>query len=48
MRKIILYNKYYEKFADFRAEVMCFFENIAQYHEKLRTVLTKNFQIIGA
>ena len=47
MRKTILYNKYYEKFADFRAEVMRFFENIAQYNDKLSTLLTKNFQIIG-
>jgi len=48
MRKTILYNKYYEKFADFKAEVMLFFENIAQYNNKLRALLTKNFQIIGA
>lgn len=48
MRKTILYNKYYEKFAEFRAEVMRFFENIAQYNDKLSTLLTKNFQIIGA
>jgi len=33
MRRTILYNKYYEKFADFRAEVMRFFENIAQYND---------------
>lgn len=48
MRKTILYNKYYEKFADFKAEVMRFFENIAEYNNKLSTLLTKNFQIIGA
>jgi transposase len=48
MRKTILYNKYYEKFADFRAEVMRFFENIAEYNDKLSTLLTKNFQSIGA
>jgi transposase len=48
MRKTILYNKYYEKFADFRTEVMRFFEDITQYHDKLSTLLTKNFQIIGA
>lgn len=47
MRRTILYNKYYEKFADFRREVMRFFENIAQYNDKLNTLLTKNFQIIG-
>lgn len=48
MRKTILYNKYYEKFADFKVEVMSFFENIEQYSDKLSTLLTKNFQIIGA
>jgi transposase len=48
MRKTILYNKYYEKFADFKIVVMQFFENIMQYSDKLSTLLTKNFQIIGA
>lgn len=47
MHKTILYNKYYEKFADFKVEVMRFFENIAQYYDKLSTLLTKNFQILG-
>ena len=47
MRKTILYNKYYEKFADFKAEVMRFFENIAQHNDKLSTLLTKKFQILG-
>lgn len=46
MRKTILYNKYYEKFADFKLEVMQFFENIAQHNAKLTTLLTSNFQII--
>lgn len=48
MRKTILYNKYYEKFADFKVIVMQFFENIEQYSDKLSTLLAKNFQIIGA
>ena len=48
LRKTILYNKYYEKFADFKIAVMQFFENIAQHRDKLSTLLTKNFQIIGA
>jgi transposase len=43
MRKTILYNKYYEKFADFKLVVMQFFQNIAQYNDKLSTLLTKNF-----
>jgi len=48
MRKTILYNKYYEKFAEFKSAVLIFFENIPQYHEQLSTLLTKNFQIISA
>ena len=48
LRKTILYNKYYEKFADFKSAVLQFFENITQYRDKLSTLLTKNFQIIGA
>lgn len=48
LRKTILYNKYYEKFANFKIAVMQFFENIAQHRDKLSTLLTKNFQIIGA
>jgi transposase len=47
MRKTILYNKYYEKFADFKVQVMRFFENITQYIDKLSILLTKNFQILG-
>ena len=48
MRKKILYNKYYEKFADFKLVVLQFFEKIAQHNDKLSTLLTKKFQIIGA
>jgi transposase len=47
MRKTILYNKYYEKFSAFKTAVMEFFENIGQHDKKLRSLLTKNFQIIG-
>lgn len=48
MRRTILYNQYYEKFADFKQAVMQFFENINQYDHKLATLLTRNFQIINA
>lgn len=48
MRKTILYNKYYEKFADFKLAVMQFFKEIGQYTDKLNSLLVKNFQIIGA
>ena len=48
MRKTILYNQYYEKFADFKFAVTHFFNNIDQYNENLASLLTRNFQIIGA
>lgn len=48
MRKTILYNQYYEKFADFKVAVMNFFENLDDHKSKLCTLLTKNFQILDA
>lgn len=45
MRTTILYNRYYEKFADFNADVMRFFNNIGKYVDKLSTLLAKKFQI---
>ncbi len=48
MRKTILYNHYYEKFSEFKTAVMQFFADMAQYSDKLATLLTRNFQIIGA
>jgi transposase len=48
MRKTILYNQYYEKFLEFETAVMRFFADIAQHSSKLATLLTRNFQVIGA
>lgn len=48
MRKTILYNQYYEKFLEFETAIMQFFADIAQYSNKLSTLLTHNFQVIGA
>jgi lipid II:glycine glycyltransferase (peptidoglycan interpeptide bridge formation enzyme) len=42
-----LYNQYYEKFAEFKLAVMNFFENIGQYHEQLKTLLTKTFKLLA-
>jgi transposase len=47
-RKQLLYNKYYEHFADFVAACRDFFERIKDHREALRTLLTENFQLIGA
>ena len=48
MRKKILYNKYYEKFDDFKEAVLGFFENIGEYKAELESLLTLNFQILNA
>jgi transposase len=43
-----LYNKYYAHFADFVAACGHFFEHIKGHRDALRTLLTENFQLIGA
>jgi transposase len=47
MRKEVLYNKYYEKFKDFKNAILGFFENIADHKMKLTTLLTKNFKLLN-
>jgi len=47
-RKHILYNKYYEQFAEFQASCHCFFDHIKDHKEALHKLLTENFQIIRA
>jgi transposase len=46
-KKTILYNRYYETFAEFRAACEKFFSNPRQYHRELRSLLTENFAIVG-
>jgi len=48
MKKKILYNKYYEKFDDFKEATLGFFENIEQYKKELDSLLTNNFQLLNA
>ncbi len=48
MKKKILYNKYYEKFEDFKEATFGFFENIEEYKVELESLLTPNFQILDA
>ena len=48
MRKTILYNQYYEKFLEFETAVMQFFADISQHSDKLTTLLTHNFRVMGA
>ena len=47
-KKEILYDTYYETFAKFKRATKQFFENIEEYKEKLQSLLTEKFQIIGA
>jgi len=48
MKKKILYNKYYEKFDDFKEAALGFFENIEQYKNELDSLLTNNFNLLDA
>jgi len=46
-KKQVLYNQYYERFADFRDTCKRFFADLSLYEPRLRTLLTENFLIIG-
>jgi transposase len=46
-KKKILYNCYYETFAEFRTACEEFFANPHRYHRELRSLLTENFAIVG-
>ncbi len=46
-KKIVLYNRYYETFGEFKSACEKFFHNIGQYRDGLRSLLTENFHIIG-
>jgi transposase len=47
-KKKVLYNRYYEKFAEFKEACVNFFRQPRRYLKELRSLLTENFQIIGA
>ncbi len=46
--KKILYDKYYETFKEFKTTTLDFFQNIKQYDNELRTLLTDSFQTLPA
>ncbi len=46
-RKIVLNNKYYETFDEFKKACKSFFRRSKRYKEDLFSLLTENFQIIG-
>ena len=47
LKKKVINNCYYESYDVFKNTVMGFFENIANYHDELVTLLTEKFQTIG-
>jgi len=47
MHKKVTYNRYYEKFSEFRNAVYQFFENIADFRDELETLLFQKFYAIN-
>lgn len=47
-KKKVLYNRYYEKFEEIKEACERFFRQSRRYLKELRSLLTENFQIIGA
>ena len=45
-KDVLVKNTYYKKYKQFRASVFRFLNNTDQYIEKLKTLMTENFQII--
>lgn len=48
MKKKIHYNKYYEKFSEFRFVTTTFFRGIRKFNAELTTLITDNFKAVGA
>jgi len=48
MKKNVINSSYYEAYDIFRQKVMNFFATIKDYRDKLMTLITEKFQIIGA
>jgi transposase len=46
-KKQVLYNRYYERFAEFRDASKAFLSDLTTHEPRLRTLLTENFQIVG-
>lgn len=47
-KKKRLWNRYYEKYDEFKLECMSFFENINLYEAELKTLMTENFRLLHA
>ncbi|CEG11704.1 conserved hypothetical protein [groundwater metagenome] len=48
MKKILVHNKYYETFNEFKEAVANLFDNLNDYQDELKNLLTKKFQILRA
>ena len=48
MKKKTLYNRYYPSFKDFQAALGNFFLRLPEYYDELASLITEEFQIIGA
>jgi transposase len=46
-KKVVLYNRYYETFEEFKTACEDFYRNPRRYRKQLRSLLTENFPIIG-
>jgi len=44
-REIVLYNKYYKTFEEFKVGCKLFFKNIKKYRKDLSSLLKDNFQL---
>lgn len=47
LNKKVRDNKYYQKFSEFKAAIMSFFENIPKFFNELKTLLRRNFHIVN-
>ena len=47
-RKIVLYNKYYKSFDEFKVICKNFFKNIKKYKKELSALLIDNFQLFDS
>lgn len=48
IKKILVHNKYYETFNEFKEAVANLFDNLTDYEDELKRILTKKFQILHA
>ena len=48
MKKKVLYNRYYPSFKEFKEAFGNFFQRLPEYYNELASIITDDFQIIGA